>query len=225
MFLGEITIENKLTDFFPHPGEVADPGVYLCRPVVGKDLFLPESVLDLLPGVPALLIDIVDHHGVQLHLDALLLPEGILQEVPLQFLEGDHLIQGEGHLHCQGTHLHLHAGDLLFAENHHRLGLEGHLLLAIVVHQLVHQGGHHLLHVEGLLGTDFHQVDIDLHLQRGVGQDPHLLEGAGHGLHLPEGAGHGPHLQEGAGHGPHLLGAAGHAPRLLEGVGYGLDRQ
>lgn len=148
------------------PGEVADPGAYLCRHVVGKDLFLPEIILVLLLGVPALLIDTVDHHGVQLHLDVLFLPEGILQEAHLQFLEGDHLTQGEGHLPCQDIHPHLHAGGLLFAENHHHLGHEGHFLLAIVVHQLVHQGDHHLLQVKGLLfDADSHQVDVHLRPQ------------------------------------------------------------
>ncbi|XP_066395662.1 uncharacterized protein [Miscanthus floridulus] len=51
-------------------------------------------------------------------------PRGILQEAHLQFLEGDHLTQGEGHLPCQDIHPHLHAGGLLFAENHHHLGHE-----------------------------------------------------------------------------------------------------
>jgi hypothetical protein len=107
---------------FSYPGEVADPGAYLCRHVLGKDPSLLEIILVLLLGVPTLLIDTIDHHGVQLHLDVLFLPEGILQEVPLQFLEGDHLTQGEGRLPCQDIHPHLHAGDLLFAENHHHLG-------------------------------------------------------------------------------------------------------
>ncbi|WVZ56406.1 LOW QUALITY PROTEIN: hypothetical protein U9M48_006945 [Paspalum notatum var. saurae] len=132
----------------------------------GKDLFLPESVLDLL-AIPALLIDTIDHHDIQLHPEILRLPEGSLQEKPLQLL-GDHLIQGEDHLCYQDIHLHLHGGDLLSVENHHCLCPEGHLL-AIIDHQLVHQGGHHLLDVEGLLfDIDSHQVDADPHLQQGA---------------------------------------------------------
>uniref|UniRef100_A0A0A8XXR2 Uncharacterized protein n=1 Tax=Arundo donax TaxID=35708 RepID=A0A0A8XXR2_ARUDO len=134
-------------------GEVTDPGAYLCHHVVGKDLFLPEDVLDLLPGVPLLLIDSIDHRNAQLHPEVLFLPEGILQEVRLQFLDGVHLIPGEDHLHCQDIRPHLLIGDLLIlTENHHLLGHGDHLLLNTVVMQLVHQGDFHLL-----FDTDYHQ--------------------------------------------------------------------
>jgi hypothetical protein len=78
-------------------GKIADR----CRPmVIGKDLFLPEDVIDLLTDVHPQLIDTIDRRSVQLHLDVQFLPEGIIQEVFLQFLDGDHLIPGEGHLRC-----------------------------------------------------------------------------------------------------------------------------
>uniref|UniRef100_A0A0A9GSM8 Uncharacterized protein n=1 Tax=Arundo donax TaxID=35708 RepID=A0A0A9GSM8_ARUDO len=148
-------------------GEVADQGAYLCHHVVGNDLFLPEDVPDLLTGVPPLLIDSIDHHDAQLHPGVLFLPEDILPEAHLLFLDGGHLIPGEDHLYCQDIHLHLLVGDLLMlAENHHLLGHGGHLLLTIVVLQLVHQGDHHLLYTECLLfDADYHQLDVDLHLQ------------------------------------------------------------
>jgi hypothetical protein len=68
--------------------------------VVGKYLLLPEGVFDLLTDVHPQLIDTIDRRGVQLHLDAQFLPGGILQEVLHQFIDGDHLIPGEGHLRC-----------------------------------------------------------------------------------------------------------------------------
>lgn len=179
--------------------EIADPGAHHYRLVVGKDPFLPEGVLDLLTDVHPLLIDTIDHHGVQLHLDVQILLEEILQEVQLQFLDGDHLTPGEGHR--RDIHPHLPAGDLMFAENHHCLGQGGHLLPSVVVLQLVHPGGHHLHHDEDLLfGTHTHQLDDHLDLQQGVDQD----------LHLQQGAGRSPHPQEVGGHTPHLLVDADH---------------
>lgn len=64
-------------------GNIADPEAHLCRPVVGSDLFLLGGVLHPLPGIPFLLRDGKDQHDVQLHLDVLFPPEGILQEMLL----------------------------------------------------------------------------------------------------------------------------------------------
>jgi len=173
-------------------GNVTDPGACHCRPVVGNDLFLQGGVLHPLPGIPFLSRDGKDHHGVQFHLDVLLLPESILQEVLLQCLGAGRRIPGD-HLQYRDPH-HL-VGDFIFGGNLPLLGDVDHHPPIVVGLQRVHQGGHHLLHdADHLLDTDYQLIDTGPHLQEDSGYGPHLQKDAGYGLHLLEDIGHG--LQE-----------------------------
>jgi len=159
-------------------GNIADLGAHLCHPVVGNDL--RGGALHPLPGK--------DHHGVQFHLDLLFLPEGIHQELLLQYLGGGHRIPGD-HLQYRDPH-HLDKNFILGEDLHLQGDVDHHLPIAVGP-QLVHLGDHHLLHAaDHLLDADYQPTDTGLH----------HLEDAGHGLHHLEDAGHGPHLLEEIGH-------------------------
>lgn len=144
--------------------------------MVGSDLFLREGVLHPLPGK--------DHHDVQFHLDVLFLPEGILLELLLQYLGGDHPIPGD---HLQYRDPHRLGGDfLLGGDLHLQGGVEHHLPIAAGLH-LVHLGDHHLLLAGGhLLDADYQLTDTGPRLRQDAGHDPLHLEDAGYDLHLLE---------------------------------------